>query len=511
MAIEPHMKKILTFLLAALVGLCSVRAEDKPYRAPKIWDEVKLKDWELPLANGGPARTQLTEKEYYLSPVLNFQTYPVYHPDREPSGYMEMLNKLDPKPLVEVGKARTQSEWIELGKRIYRELSTPSRADSTNAELVAFLRDRKAIDSERIPVEPDGVLGEFRWVVEKRGQVRWASNECMDCHTQYRPDGSILLAAQGNTRPTFTKSFPIVPAEFLNFVRTPKTPVDLTSWPLANFAVPWLVDDNHLSMERISTNAVDHLLSLGVPYTFARPEGSPFWMTRIPDLRSIRHQRFLDATGTHWNREPTDTARYAALVMYADSGVRGPYHFVKDTDKRPAYHVPDDTLYAIAEYLWSLEPPANPRAGDIPPALVARGKEIFKEENCARCHSGPAYGGEKLTLAQGYSLPANHPAREFIIERSVGTDPGLALRTRKGTGLYKVPSLRGVWYRPLFGHSGWVTSLEDWFNPKRLEKDFQLTGWIGPEGSPRAVPGHTYGTDLSGEDRKALIAFLKTL
>ena len=94
---------------------------------------------------------------------------------------------------------------------------------------------------------------------------------------------------------------------------------------------------------------------------------------------------------------------------------------------------------------------------------------------------------------------------------SVGTDPGLALMTRKGTGLYKVPSLRGVWYRPLFGHSGWVNSLEDWFNPKRFESDFKLTGWAGPEGSPRAVPGHDYGTDLSPDDHEALIAFLRTL
>ena len=28
---------------------------------------------------------------------------------------------------------------------------------------------------------------------------------------------------------------------------------------------------------------------------------------------------------------------------------------------------------------------------------------------------------------------------------SVGTDPGLALHTRKGTGYYNVPSLKGAW------------------------------------------------------------------
>ena len=107
--------------------------------------------------------------------------------------------------------------------------------------------------------------------------------------------------------------------------------------------------------------------------------------------------------------------------------------------------------------------------------------------------------------------PRGHPAEKSIIDRSVGTDPGLALKTRKGTGLNKVPTLRGLWYRQLFGHSGWVNSLEDWFDPKRLENDFKLTGWIGPEGSPRAVPWLAYGTYLSEQDRKSLIAFLKTL
>jgi cytochrome c peroxidase len=48
---------------------------------------------------------------------------------------------------------------------------------------------------------------------------------------------------------------------------------------------------------------------------------------------------------------------------------------------------------------------------------------------------------------------------------SVGTDPGLALKTRRGTGYYKVPSLKGVWYRGMFGHSGWCATLETGSTP----------------------------------------------
>ena len=76
----------------------------------------------------------------------------------------------------------------------------------------------------------------------------------------------------------------------------------------------------------------------------------------------------------------------------------------------------------------------------------------------------------------------------------MGTDPDLAMRTRKGTGHYKVPSLKGAWYRAPFQHAGAVQTLEEWFDPARLDR----------------VAGHTFGLTLT-DDRRALIAFLETL
>ena len=48
------------------------------------------------------------------------------------------------------------------------------------------------------------------------------------------------------------------------------------------------------------------------------------------------------------------------------------------------------------------------------------------------------------------------------------TDSGLALKTRKGTGFYKISSLRGVWYRPRMLHNGSVASLKQMFDPARF-------------------------------------------
>lgn len=120
------------------------------------------------------------------------------------------------------------------------------------------------------------------------------------------------------------------------------------------------------------------------------------------------------------------------------------------------------------------------------------------------------YNG-KLTLAKGYDPPADHPNREDIVRVSVETDPGLALKTRKGTGFYKVPSLRGVWYRPLLLHDGSVASLEEMFDPGRLGFDHVPGGWKGPGVTKRPVPGHLFGLELKPEEKDALLAFLRSL
>jgi hypothetical protein len=168
----------------------------------------------------------------------------------------------------------------------------------------------------------------------------------------------------------------------------------------------------------------------------------------------------------------------------------------------------DEQLYALALYLYSLKPPANPNKFD---RLAARGKKVFESEGCAVCHTPPLYTNNKLTPVDGFKVPEAHRQRYDIMNLSVGTDPHLALTTRRGTGYYKVPSLKGVWYRGPFEHNGSVATLEDWFDPRRLLDTYTPTGFRGAGVTTRAVKGHAFGLKLSVQDRKALIAFLKTL
>ena len=63
----------------------------------------------------------------------------------------------------------------------------------------------------------------------------------------------------------------------------------------------------------------------------------------------------------------------------------------------------------------------------------------------------------------------------------------------------------------MFPHDGSCATLEDWFDPNRLREDYVPPGWKGYGIEHRAVPGHEFGLNLSAGDKKALIAFLKTL
>ena len=85
------------------------------------------------------------------------------------------------------------------------------------------------------------------------------------------------------------------------------------------------------------------------------------------------------------------------------------------------------------------------------------------------------------------------------------------MKTRRGTGNYKVRSLKSVWYRGPFEHQASVATPEDWFDARRLRRDYVPTGFKGYGVSKRPVKGHPFGLSLSTEDKRAPIAFLKTL
>jgi mono/diheme cytochrome c family protein len=273
------------------------------------------------------------------------------------------------------------------------------------------------------------------------------------------------------------------------------------------FEVPWVRDDPN---RRAQSMSLEELIAAGeaIPAgVTARSHTSMLLPPQIPDLIGVQERRFLDHTGLVRHKSIGDLMRYSALVQDTIGLARHGDIEPPRNDGRGARYS-DEQLYALALYIYSLQPPANPNKFD---AVATRGKRVFEREGCGGCHTPPLYTNNKLIPVDGFIPPAAGKDRLNVSEKRVGTDPRYALQTRKGTGYYKVPSLKGVWYRGPFEHHGSAATLEDWFNPERQSDSFMPTGYAGPDGEARSIKGHPFGLKLSDEDRKALIAFLRTL
>ena len=501
------MPRFITLGLCALVALWTTLIAQS-VTVPRIWDDAALADWATPVAGLNVRPSNYSAAEYYAVPGDNLKTYPVYPPDKEPPGYWEWLQQQKPEPLVDVTRIRSTQDWIEAGERAFHDLG--SLVVRTNDPvLIAQARDASVFQGV-LTLSDGGVVGP-RWVVTPDG-VMLTARACAACHQDHREGNQRRGAALPAVRP----GMPLVGAQGTQYRLRRAYDGDGIGMALwREFATPWSPDER---VEQFKTQTLGELQQLnregrlagafsgGV---FARTNGSPFYVTKILDLRGLKYSRYMDVTGSHRLRGPEDVGRYAALVTGNDKLEFGPHRMLSDAQRGVRYRYADEVLYAIGVYLMSLEPPKNPNP---PPAdVVARGERIFEREQCGVCHAPPSYTTGKLTLAQGWTLPSDHPNRDDVMMRSVGTDPGTALKTRKGTGMYKIPTLRGVWYRPLLLHDGAVASLEELFDPARLAPDYVSKGWNPPLGARPGVPGHVFGLKLAPEEKAALIAFLRTL
>ena len=280
-------------------------------------------------------------------------------------------------------------------------------------------------------------------------------------------------------------------------------------WLYQAYGVPWLQDDpnarlKNVTMEEFEALAAAYRASGGV----IRWNGSLLYPAKLPDLIGIQDRKYFDHTATHLHRGPGDLMRYAAQVSFAETTDFGPHHVLSAGTTRVQGRLPDEALYALAMYIYSLKPPPNPNPFDN---NARAGQKIFEREACNACHTPPLYTNNKVTPAKGFTVPANTPAGIDVLPISVGTDPNLALATRKGTGYYQIPSLRGVWYRGHYLHDGSVTSLEEMFDPDRLQPTHVPGGWMPLGLKTNAIPGHEFGLHLKAQDRAQLIAFLRTL
>lgn len=506
-------------VVAAFIGYGQRQKADQgaPVQIPRTWDEAALAEWATPVAGLNLRPAHISAKEYYSLPVENLRTYPVYFPGREPAGYWDMIQHVGPQPLIEPEKLKTETDWIEAGRRVFEE-ADDLHLRTFDPEFIAEARDRALLEEARIRPLPDGTAFGMRWVPTKRG-VALSHSNCSFCHVRNLPDGTRIPGAPFRTVaprwPETFKRWPLISRiQFEKRTLTGASPFFMSQEPLGMwlyraYGVPWKKDDVN---ERLKTLNKAEYEELDLAYRgsggLPRWNGSLYYPAKVPDLIGIKDRKYIDHTATHLHRGIGDLMRYAALVSFAETVDFGPHHMLGKDTTRAQSRLSDEALYGLALYIYSLQPPRNPTPFD---EKAKAGEKIFAREGCTMCHTPPLYTSNKLTLARDFTPPKEVPATLDILPLSVGTDPGLALATRKGTGYYKVPSLKGVWYRGHYLHDGSVASLEEMFDPDRLKDTHARGGWIPPGVKTLAINGHEFGLRLSAEDRQALIAFLKTL
>ena len=490
---------------------------------PQAWDEGTVVNLQLPLADPGHSPQEVSWEYYYRIPRrLIYKSYAVYAPGHEPPGYFEWLEQQEPQVVWGVdydGQShapplQTEADWIRAGELVF---DAPIAYDTdpwgSSVASVANVRDPAWYAALHAPLDRDGVLPFARYVIRKRGVVELGQQSCGMCHTRVLPDGTVVKGAQGNF--PFDRS---AAERLLELERQSENQAQLLAqarkYLRRSFEAPWLKTASGDRLSELSLDEIAQALGAIPPGMTDRSGSSLFNPVQTPDLIGLRERRYLDHTGLVRQRSIGDLMSYVALNQdvgglaryagYIPEGVG--LGQLPDPLERTRYS--DQQLFALALYVYSLQPPSNPNKLD---ASAARGRQVFAREGCARCHTPPLYTNNRLTPADGFT-PAAEQAKEYQIQpASLHTDPRLALGTRRGTGLYKIPSLRGLWYRGMFPHDGSCAALEDWFNPNRLRDDYVPTGFKGYGVQQRAVKGHEFGLELSAEDKRALLAFLRTL
>ena len=423
----------------ALVGLFACASKAPPAPAPTTWsDEWLLAQGQKFLGDTPQRRAALEasltnhENLYSRQRLMSYalgdrgwDLLPVWNPRSRPvdaaiAGELVHGNisvPPDQGPLWDGTTPTTMAEWIALGRRVF--LGYPMRAEVfmeyalTQPELAASVGIERAADGS-IPglVVFQDVDGEQRVGIS-----------CAICHASVR-DGAVVL---GRARRTFDYGRLRVTYDQIHGVPTdPNQMRRMASWGPGRADVTEDTDEDPVS---------------------------------IPDLWGLRHQRWLTQAGTIKHDSPL------ALAIRQETQLVDSNHQLI----RP----PRELAWALAMFIYSLEPPARPVASS--PA-IARGEQVF-EKTCKKCHANASHGGA------------------LIAATTIATDPALATGRGRGTGKYRVPGLVRVADGAPYLHHGAVGSLAELLSPARLEK----------------TPGHIAGTDLSNEDRDALLAFLGTL
>jgi hypothetical protein len=147
-------------LLASFLSQPSYTQQPR-FKIPKIWDDAELSAMTLPPALPEGKIIYLPSESYYkLKPPPIYKAYPVYHPDREPKGYFEWLQRQEPQLVFDPSKLASESDWIRAGEITFHAPTDFAPASS--------IHDREWFSTVQPPITNDGTVPAYSYVVRKK-------------------------------------------------------------------------------------------------------------------------------------------------------------------------------------------------------------------------------------------------------------------------------------------------------------------------------------------------------
>lgn len=246
----------------------------------------------------------------------------------------------------------------------------------------------------------------------------------------------------------------------------------------------------------------------------------------VSDFPPVWEQGIRKGMQLHWdgnNDSISERNKSAALALVQPTTINFP------------------SLHRVRDWLLELPPPAYPYP--VNEELAAKGKVLYAN-TCAACH---AFGGAKVGTVEPidnigtdrgrldsytYDLASNQYS--LFADISYQGEDQRFTHFRKTNGYANLP-LDGVWLRAPYLHNGSVPTLRDLLDkPESRPQVFyrgndvydpQKVGFVSDVASENGKQyfkykttlvgnsnsGHIYGTDLSTEDKEALVEYLKKL
>ena len=394
-----------------------------------------------------------------------------------------------------------------------------SASDQKSVAKLSLAERRRAIaEHYGLVLDPDTPADEFRLLGYVKTEGGWAMN-CLACH------GGVLngtpVPGLGNNRialQTLTED-----VRKIKLLRLKK----LGHMDLAILKLP-------LNVTNGTTNSVIFGVVLGA---LRNPDMTVDKNRPVPSL--MHH----DMDAPPWWRLPKKSRLYADGFAPKNHRTIMQFMMLPRHDREVFTGWEDDFRHILA-WMETVTPPRYPKPIDT--ALVARGRQVF-EQRCADCHGTYGEGGRYPEKVVSIDLVGTDRARFDSLTKEhrewmkVGwlSFFGRDLVETEPAG-YLAPPLDGIWASAPYLHNGSVPTLEHLLNSSTRPKVWRQTGtavdydrgglavetldkvpeklgeqerrWYFDTGLfGKSSAGHTFGDDLSGDERRALLEYLKSI